>query len=323
MKEQHLWNFIYYQLSKNKTVMLVAVVNHENGSPGKEGFKMAITSNGDSVGSIGGGIMEFNIVKSVVELLKKKIQVNKIEKLYHSRKTSVKKSGLICAGSQTNFFISLTKKDIRKVKGIMDFVKEHREGKIIFDQAGINFAKGEKNSSTFFYTFTDQNNWRYEETIGLKNTLIVAGCGHVGLAVCRLFSMLDFYVIAFDNRKDLPTMKKNIFADKKIIDSYENLSKHIAPECENYVIIVTTGYETDKESLKQVIGKNVKYIGLMGTRVKIKKIFNEAVKEGVKKELLKTVNAPIGIDINSDTPEEIAVSIAAEVIREKNTRVYC
>lgn len=207
--------------------MLVAVINHENGSPGKEGFKMAITSTGDSVESIGGGVMEFNIVKSVVKLLKKNFPVKKIEKLYHSRKTSLKKSGLICAGSQTNFFISLTKKDVRKVKAIMDFVKEHKEGKIIFDQDGIDFVKGEKNSSTFLYKFIDQNNWRYEETIGLKNTLIVAGCGHVCLAVCGLFSMLDFYVIAFDNRKNLPTMGKNIFADKKIIDSYENLSKHI------------------------------------------------------------------------------------------------
>ncbi len=56
----------------------------------------------------------------------------------------------------------------------------------------------------------------------------------------------------------------------------------------------------------------------MGTKAKIKKIFNEAVKDGIKKESLKKIHAPIGIDINSDTPEEIAVSIAAEIIKEKN-----
>ncbi|MBP9191421.1 MAG: XdhC family protein, partial [Ignavibacteria bacterium] len=80
----------------------------------------------------------------------------------------------------------------------------------------------------------------------------------------------------------------------------------------------TTGFETDKEALTQIINKDLKYIGLMGTMSKIKKIFSEAEKEGIKKEQLKKIHAPIGIDIGSDTPEEIAISIAAELIKFKN-----
>ena len=318
MKELHLWNFIHDHLTQNNSVALVAVVAHEEGSQGKEGFKMAVSSKDGSVGSIGGGVMEYNIIKNLKNLLRKNISTNKIEKLFHNRKSSVNKSGLICAGSQTNFTISFTIKDIDKVKRILDFIKEHKPGKIIFSQNGVSFVKKKKNSKPFVFYFKSENDWIYEETIGLKNTVYVVGGGHVGLAISKIMSMLDFYVIVYDDRKDLTTLSENIYANKKIIDSYKNVGKIVEEGNESFVVIVTTGFESDKEALKQIINKNIRYIGLMGTKVKIKKIFNEAIKDGVKKELLKKVHAPIGLDINSDTPEEIAVSIAAEIIREKS-----
>lgn len=316
MKEIHLWNFIHYHISKNEPVMLIAVVHHDKGSPGKEGFKLAITRSGDSVGSIGGGIMEFNIFNKCRELLKKSLSVNKLETLYHNRKSSVNKSGLICAGSQTNYTLTLEKKDIKTIQQILKNLKENNPGKIIFSPKGISFVRGKKNRQVFLFRFRNENNWVYEQTIGTEKILYVVGGGHVALAVSKVMSMLDFYVIVYDSRDDLQTMKENIYANKKFIQPFKKLGGLIKEN--SFVVIVTSGFESDKEALEQVINKKVKYIGLMGTKVKIKKIFNEAVKDGIKKELLRKVHAPIGIDINSDTPEEIAISIAAEIINEKN-----
>jgi xanthine dehydrogenase accessory factor len=75
----------------------------------------------------------------------------------------------------------------------------------------------------------------------------------------------------------------------------------------------------DKDTLKSVINKNVKYIGMMGSKRKIKSIFDALTEEGVDKELLKKVHTPIGIEIEAETPEEIAISIAAEIIKVKNS----
>ncbi|MEO6696125.1 MAG: XdhC family protein [Ignavibacteria bacterium] len=320
MKELHLWNFILQQLDLNNSIILTTVVHHEKGSPGKEGFKMAVSSAGNVLGSVGGGVMEYNIIKDSKSLLKKNIHINKIGTLHHNNKPASNKSGLICAGSQTNFTISLSGKDIKTVKNILETIRSNIPGKLIFSNKGVSVRKNSNNENTYFYNFKNENDWRYEESIGSKSFVYVIGGGHVGNAVCKIMSVLDFHVTVYDDRKNLQAMKENTFANKKITGSYDNLGKHIKEGNQTYIIIVTTGYQSDKDSLKQVISKNVRYIGLMGTMSKIKKIFNEAVKEGVNKNLLRNVKAPIGIDINSDTPEEIAVSIAAEIIKEKNGR---
>lgn len=317
MKEIHLWNFIHSNLKKNIPVILVAVVDHTKGSPGKRGFKMAVSSIGDSAGSVGGGVMEYNIIKSCRRLLEKGSSVNKLETLYHNKKSSVKQSGLICAGSQTNFTISLTKKDIKSVKKILNAVKDQTSGKIIFSNKGITFNPSKKIFPYFSFEHTEMADWKFEQASAGKKIVYVVGSGHVGLAVCRVLSLLDFHVVAYDSRNDLKTYRENIYADKKITGAYKNLGKIIKPD--SYVVIVTTGFDSDKEALEQVLNKKVRYIGLMGTKAKIKKIINEAVKDGVNRNLLDRIHAPIGIDISSDTPEEIAISIAAEIIKIKNS----
>jgi xanthine dehydrogenase accessory factor len=316
MKEVHLWEFIYSNLKKNNSVILVIVVNHKKGSPGKEGFAMAVSSTGDSVGSIGGGIMEYNILKKCKILFEKKIIVNEIETLYHNKKTSAKQSGLICAGSQTNLTRTFTKKDIAVVKKILDSVKQNKAGRITYTGNGISFSSITEIIPESNFTFKNNADWKFRVSTGTKNIIYIIGGGHVGLALSKVMSLLEFFVIVYDSRDDLRIMKENKFADRKIIDSYKNIGKVIKED--SYIAIVTTGFESDKEAVEQVINKNVRYIGLMGTKAKIKKIFNEAVKDGVRKELLNKIHAPIGIDIDSDTPEEIAISIAAEIIREKN-----
>ncbi len=129
-------------------------------------------------------------------------------------------------------------------------------------------------------------------------------------------SLLDFYTVVVDDRSGLKTFSKNKYADELIPESYDKLGKIVKDN--SFVIIVTTGFESDKKALLQIINKDLKYIGLMGTTAKIKKISSELIKSGIKKAVLNKIHAPIGIDIGSDTPEEIAISITAELIKIKN-----
>jgi xanthine dehydrogenase accessory factor len=131
---------------------------------------------------------------------------------------------------------------------------------------------------------------------------------------------LGFHVIVFDHRQDVYTIEQNKFADEIIICKYEEIGNKIIESERSFIIIVTPMHAGDKDTLKSVINKNVKYIGMMGSQRKIKSIFEALTGEGVDKELLKKVHTPIGIEIEAETPEEIAISIAAEIIKLKNQR---
>lgn len=318
MKELHLWNFICSELKKKNSVILAAVVDHEKGSPGKQGFKMAVSSNGDMLGSIGGGVMEYDFLKKCKDSFRNKSSLNEIETLHHKKIKSLKGSGLICSGAQTNFILTLTPKNLTEIKKVKEALQNRTPGKIVFNHSGISFKHTKNNIPKTNYIYKNVHNWKYEQPSGVIEKVYIIGGGHVGLAVSKVLSMLDFYVIVIDDRSDLKTFKENKYADKTVSGSYNKLGKLI--EENSYVVIVTTGFESDKEALLQIINKDLKYIGLMGTKAKIKKIYSEAIRSGIKKEQLKKIQAPIGIDIGSDTPEEIAISIAAEIIKTKNQR---
>ena len=113
-------------------------------------------------------------------------------------------------------------------------------------------------------------------------------------------------------------LKQNEFADEIIICNYEEIGSKIVEGERSYIIIVTPMHSGDKDTLKSVIHKNVKYIGMMGSKRKIKTIFEALSKDGIDKKLFEKVHTPIGIEIEAETPEEIAISIAAEVIKVKN-----
>ncbi len=112
----------------------------------------------------------------------------------------------------------------------------------------------------------------------------------------------------------------NKFISSKIITrAFVEIGNYALMYNVKYAVIVTRNFESDKQALMQLLKKDLKYLGLMGTKAKIKKIFSEAVKEGGDKNLIRRVKAPVGIEINSKTPEEIAVSIAAEIIKTRNS----
>jgi xanthine dehydrogenase accessory factor len=120
------------------------------------------------------------------------------------------------------------------------------------------------------------------------------------------------------------TLRQNTFADRIITTSYDTLAD-IIPEGERtYIAVLTSAYTTDVQVLVSLARQNsvykCAYIGLMGSRTKITTIFREAEARGVSKDWLASIQAPLGANINSDTPEEIAVSIAAEMISIKNNK---
>jgi len=131
---------------------------------------------------------------------------------------------------------------------------------------------------------------------------------------------MDFYIRVYDDRADLKTMIENEAAHEKYsISSYEQITTSIPEGLNEYIVIMTFGYRSDDIVIRSLLGKNYRYLGVLGSQTKINKLFDDYRKEGINENCLQQIHTPIGLDIHSQTPEEIAVSIAAEIIRVKNS----
>ncbi len=151
-----------------------------------------------------------------------------------------------------------------------------------------------------------------------QNKLILCGAGHIGLPFSMMCKILDFHVTVIDNRKEFANKKRLIHVDKILTGNYADKLKQCKIDSNTYIMIVTQGNEYDYECLEAVIGSDAAYIGVISSKPKRIKFFNRLKESGVKEAFLKKINIPAGIDIGAQTPAEIAISIAAEIIRISN-----
>jgi len=318
-KQLTTWQLIDKSLHENVAIILLYVLESKGSSPGRQGFLMAVNTNGIMQGSIGGGIMEHKFVEMAKDQLKKNTQEHTVRKQVHDKDAAKDQSGMICSGEQTIFLYQVQKKDIQHVKNIIQTLEANQNGLLTLSAEGIFFVAKATPTFNFHFRFVTKNDWQYQEKLGYKNYLHIIGGGHCALAFSQLMSGMDFYIHVYDDREALYTIEQNNFAHEKIVvNDYTLLSELINADNETYVVIMTFGYRTDKIALKALLDKDFKYIGVLGSKNKIGKMFSDYKKEGVDEKRLNIVHAPIGIQIKSQTPEEIAISIAAEIIRVKN-----
>ncbi len=151
-----------------------------------------------------------------------------------------------------------------------------------------------------------------------KDKLLIVGAGHVGHAIYKAASLLDFDIVVFDDREEFLNKERFPLAKELVLGiSNEELKKYQVNE-KTYIVIVSRSHEFDEESLEEVVNSDAKYIGTMGSKNKVITILRNLIEKGCKKENLDRVYAPIGLDIASGKPEEIAISIISEILLVKN-----
>jgi xanthine dehydrogenase accessory factor len=148
-----------------------------------------------------------------------------------------------------------------------------------------------------------------------KEEVLIFGAGHIAACVSKLAKMVGFKVTVIDDRKEFANQDKFPEVDEIIAEDTEKALNHLETTPSTYIIIVTRGHLKDEEVLGPVIRTNAAYIGMIGSRKKNATVFQHLEEQGVSTQELKKVHAPIGIDIGAQTPEEIAVSIIAEIIQ--------
>lgn len=307
--------FVHDFLERTKSVTLLVVAESSGSSPGRAGYKMAVAANGEMFGSIGGGLMEMSLVelaKSTAERPRSKV----IEQVH--RRDAENASGMICSGRQTVILKQLTAEDLPTVERIVTNLELHSTAAFEISNLGFQIVERTSNSEQTFFK-RDGEDFVYQEMLGQRDELIIIGGGHCALALSELAARLGFRISIFDDRPELNTIAKNEFADRvTIIDSYENIGEHLPQGDDVYVVVMTLGYASDAVVIRQLIDHEFKYFGVLGSKAKMATLMKELRDEGFDQDKLARIHTPIGLPINSRTPEEIAVSIAAEIIKVRN-----
>ena len=318
-KQLLVWKFIKKSFEENIPVKLLYVLESAGSSPGRQGFFMAVNANKEMEGSIGGGIMEHKFIEMAKEKLRALSDKPQVRKQFHDKVEGKNQSGMICSGEQTIFLYRMQEKDFPHIENLITSLEQNKNGTLHLSPEGISFEEALP-AKDFEFNLKSEEDWSYSEKTGYKNHLYIVGGGHCALAFSKLMSMMDFYIHLFEEREGLNTMVANNYAhEKNIVKSYSELNQLIPPGENNYVVVMTFGYRTDDIAVRALLNKNFKYFGLLGSKTKIEKLFEDYKNEGINDEALKKIHSPIGIQIKSQTPEEIAISIAAEIIKVKNS----
>ena len=149
----------------------------------------------------------------------------------------------------------------------------------------------------------------------LDATAIIFGAGHVGKEVAKIAKYIGFSTIILDDRPEFANQERFPDVDRLIVlNNFQEAFTDLRVEYDSFIIIVTRGHSGDYDVLKQALSHKCAYIGMIGSRKKIGVVFQQLLEDGFTNADLDRVHSPIGIDISAETPEEIAISIAAELI---------
>jgi xanthine dehydrogenase accessory factor len=289
---------IFNRCTAGERVALCTVVATRGSTPQSKGAKMLVLGDGKTIGTLGGGCVEAEVRKQALELLSvdqsKLLEFN----LNHDYGWD---DGLICGGVM-DIYVQV----IDQARGAELFAL--REA-LLADRSG---------QFTFSYPRGDGCG-HYVEDLGPPPTLLIAGAGHVGQALGAIATGLDFRVTVIDDRPEFASADRFPSATR-IVGDIESELRKFPVDPSTYVVIVTRGHRNDGHALHAVIESPAAYIGLIGSKSKIKTIMDDLHARGVAPEKLLRVHAPIGLEIGAVTVPEIAVSIAAELVAARRGR---
>ena len=162
----------------------------------------------------------------------------------------------------------------------------------------------------------------YIKVFAKREKLLIMGGGHLGAELYTLGKFLNKYVVIFDDREEFANRKRFPEADEIIFGTMKETVKNYSIDENSYIIIVTRGHENDKQCLKAVLdsGKNIKYIGMVGSVGKVASTFKELLAEGYEEKEIEKIYSPIGLNISNTEPKEIALGIMAEITAVKNNK---
>ena len=357
-----IWKEALDLLDEGEDFCIATIVSLQGSSPRHVGSKFLVKRDGATVGTIGGGLFESQVISAARKALEEKFSTL-MRFAFSGDDTSAEI--MICGGTvkvlidyhnpfdniSREIYRNLLRIDSERLSGYLvtripshvGALETNPLDRLFLDETGASFgnlSEQDRLISEFQSTrFAGQAQLLESDHAGYpafmeyfypRGMVYIFGAGHVGICVAQLATYVGFKVTLVDDREDFANFQKVPDAERiLVVDDFENSMRTLGIGYDSYIVIVTRGHSHDKTVLKQALDTPARYVGMIGSRRKIKMIFDALLKEGVDEDLLKRVHSPIGLPIGGETPQEIAVSIVAELIQtkqasmDKNTKAAC
>ena len=317
-----MYNTIIERLVNEKKPMVLVTILKINGSaPRHAGSKMLLSKKGVLCGTVGGGYGEALVIKKAISIFKSKIfSCLEIEMLGED----IYNKDMICGGKSYLMFqyIDADKTVYKKAyfnlkKGKPTYLTtdlKTGETKIIENEDNKVFKAGKLTKKSFL----NINENKFYDVIFPINNLLILGAGYIGQSVYEIASFLDFNITVYDDREAFANQERFPKARNVKAGNYKDLLNKYPFNNTTYVVIATRGHLYDIDCLRNILNRPYAYLGCIGSRQKIKTVKNILLKEGFLKTKIENVYSPIGLDIGAEMPEEIAISILAQIIGVKS-----
>ncbi len=161
----------------------------------------------------------------------------------------------------------------------------------------------------------------YLEPIMPTEALYLFGAGHTSQSTAAIANMLGFRVIVIDPRPEYNNRDRFPDADSLVVEDYDNAFAKLSVDEDSYIVIYTSGHVVDEQCLLFAVGTGAKYIGMIGSKKKAKEVKEHLRAKGISQQQLDRLHSPIGVEIDAETPEEIAISILAELVKVRRSSV--
>jgi xanthine/CO dehydrogenase XdhC/CoxF family maturation factor/CTP:molybdopterin cytidylyltransferase MocA len=341
---------IYFTLSneleKDVPLAIATILETKGSTPQVQGASAIFSPEGLIAGTLGGGIME----EEAREKARKAINEN-VSMLYESDLDAgiSEDDTPICGGRVMIIIDAFPRKHFKVFRDISQSYSERRPGALL-----TTFKKSNNGKTEISRYWIDNNNpddlsnepvlseykeelqkclkekiFYYRESVVSvfiepvfpSPQLIIVGAGHVGQAVTHIASLLGFEITVIDDRPEFCNKDKCPDADHLVVGDMPEAIHEISKSVDTYIVIVTRGHKYDAEVLRQCIGSDAAYIGMMGSRRKVRLMRKQFLDEGwATSSTFDRVDAPIGIEIGSQTVQEIALSICAQMVSIRNQK---
>lgn len=315
---------IVNQINNEQDSILVTIIKQTGSSPRGVGSEMVVTSSGLVSGTIGGGAVENEAIKLSQKLLTKGAS---LVKKYLLKANQVEDLGMVCGGEIDVLFYFINHQDNSQRELFNKCVENYKKQ----ESSWLMYTLNQPQITCTFCEHTDEeslqnhlkkncHSWTENNIqmvslpINLSNNVYIFGGGHVAQALVPVLASLDFCPTIFEDRLDF--LKPELFpsASGLIYGSFDKIKEKIKLTENDYGIVMTRGHKSDLILEVQLLRTDAFYLGVIGSKHKVALHRKELLQQGFSENEINRLHTPIGLPIKAETPAEIAISIAAELI---------
>ncbi len=329
----HFFKKLRQRLEPGQSFVLVNVVDSAGSTPRGSGAKMAVFADGSYMGTIGGGNVEYLSIQQAVQAIKEKKSMSKGFNLTKNQKADI---GMICGGNvevsfqyidgENTAYLEMLDHMLKLYEDDVDawLITAMRDGAVcdtgVYDkESGLHFMTAVSEEQIRPYlknksVQTETDPMCFVEPLVQSGCVYVFGGGHVAQELVPVISHVGFRVVVFEDRENFAKPELFPGVHHTVLGSFKELSEQITIRENDYIVIMTRGHQSDYEILRQVLCMQTAYVGVIGSRHKIAATTKRLLDDGISEQDIARMHTPIGLPIKGETPAEIAISIAAEMI---------